>query len=90
MHGNAPVDTPAHGNAVNPGRRLYNSKQARELLGGISERKFRQLTASGRLVTKKDEGRVFVEQSSIDAYIDSLPSGAAAQPEQDEALSLAS
>lgn len=83
MHGNAPADTPTHGNAVIAGRRLYNSVQARELLGGISERKFRQLTKSGRLATKKDEGRVFVEQSAIDAYIDSLPSGAAIQNEDE-------
>ncbi len=80
MHGNAPADTPAHGNAVTPGRRLYNSVQARELLGGISERKFRQLTKSGRLRTRKDEGRVFVEQTAIDDYIESLPSGAAPEP----------
>jgi hypothetical protein len=74
MRGNAPQSTPTHGKAVGAGRRLYNSVQARELLGGISERKFRQLTADKLLRVKKDpySGRIYVEQSAIDEYIDAM------------------
>jgi hypothetical protein len=68
MHGKASASTPVHGN------RLYNSKEARALLGGISERTFRALTASKALTTKRQGARVYVSQEAIDAYIAALPS----------------
>jgi hypothetical protein len=56
--------------------RLYNSREARELLGGISESKFRQITKSGELFAKKQGAYVYVPQSAIDAYIAALPPAA--------------
>lgn len=73
MHRNAPADAPTHGSAEERPNRLYNSREARELLGGISERKFRQLTADGLLRAKKQGAFVYVSQDAIDAYIASLP-----------------
>lgn len=71
-----PPDSPVHVNEGAKPERLYNSREARELLGGISESKFRQLTKSGALRAKKQGAFVYVPQSAIDAYIAALPPAA--------------
>jgi excisionase family DNA binding protein len=58
--------------------RLYNSREARELLGGISERTFRELTKNGSLPAVKQGAFVYVRKSAIEAYIAALP--AVAEP----------
>jgi predicted DNA-binding transcriptional regulator AlpA len=73
MHGKTSADTPTHGNVSMSPNRLYNSRETRELLGGISESTFRKLTASGELPARKIGAFVYVEQSAIDAYIGGLP-----------------
>lgn len=69
-----PPDSPVYANGDAKPERLYNSREARELLGGISESKFRQLTKSGALRAKKQGAFVYVPQSAIDEYINALPS----------------
>lgn len=76
MHVKTPPDTPVRTNGETNPERLYNSREARELLGGISESKFRQLTKSGDLPAKKQGTYVYVPQSAIDAYIAALPPAA--------------
>jgi hypothetical protein len=76
MHVKTPPESPVRTNRTNGAptpERLYNSREARELLGGISESKFRQLTKSGELPAKKQGAFVYVPQSAIDAYIAALP-----------------
>lgn len=73
MYGKTSADTPTHGNVSMKPNRLYNSRETRELLGGISESTFRKLTSSGQLRAKKQGVFVYVEQSAIDAYIAGLP-----------------
>ena len=58
-----------------PQRMLYPSTEARAQLGNISEPKFRRLTASGKLKTRKIGSRVYVEGEDLRAFIASLPSG---------------
>jgi hypothetical protein len=79
MHVKTPADTPTH---VSPGsalNRLYNSQEARVLLGGISESTFRRLTSRRdgqppRLRAVKQGAYVYISQAAIDEYIASLPS----------------
>jgi hypothetical protein len=73
MHVKTPPDTPAHVNQGATPNRLYNSREARELLGGISESTFRRLTASGDLEAKKQGAFVYVSQRALEAYIEQLP-----------------
>lgn len=58
-----------------PLRMLYPSTEARAQLGNISEPKFRRLTASGKLKTRKIGSRVYVESEDLRAFIASLPTG---------------
>ncbi|MFI7547243.1 helix-turn-helix domain-containing protein [Actinoplanes sp. NPDC049599] len=53
--------------------RLFNSREARELLGHISERTFRELTKTGALPAVKQGAFVYVRKSAIEAYIAALP-----------------
>ena len=74
MHGKTHPDTPVHG------KRLYNSKETRVLLGGISRSTFQRLIASGALEARKQGRSVVVTQQAIDAYIDRLPPVTEADP----------
>jgi excisionase family DNA binding protein len=67
-----PTPTPP---APPPSRLLYDSREARVLLGGISERTFRKLTASGALRTVKQGARVYVRRQDLEAYVAGLPNG---------------
>ncbi len=80
MHVKTPPESPVRVNGETKPERLYNSREARELLGGISESKFRQLTKSGELGAKKQGAFVYVPQSAIDAYIAALPPAAEPAP----------
>jgi hypothetical protein len=82
MHGKTSPDAPAHGNVTVKPNRLFNSREARELLGGISESTFRRLTGSGRLEARKQGVFVYVSQSAIDAYIARLPKLTSDEAEQ--------
>lgn len=78
MHAKTPADTPAHGNTGPGPNRLYNSQEARVLLGNISESTFRRLTSSrngepSKLRAVKQGSYVYVPQDAIDEYIASLP-----------------
>ncbi len=76
MHVKNAPESPAH---VNPGSgvdRLINSIEARQILGNISESKFRALTKSGDLPAQKQGTYVYVRESVIRAYIDALPPAA--------------
>lgn len=79
MHVKTPADTPAHVSDERKLQRLYNSQEARVLLGGISESTFRRLTARSRdgqpprLRAVKQGAYVYVPQDAIDEYIASLP-----------------
>lgn len=77
MHVKTPAESPVHENR-SPAERLYNSQEARTLLGGISESKFRQLTRTGELRAVKQGAFVYVPQSAIDEYISRLPAAAGA------------
>lgn len=50
-------------------RRLYDSFEARELLGGISEPTFRRLTKTRQLRTVKIGRNVYVEPDAIEEFI---------------------
>jgi excisionase family DNA binding protein len=50
-------------------RRLYDSVEARELLGGISEPTFRRLTAAGELPVVRIGRKVYVEPAAIEEFI---------------------
>jgi helix-turn-helix protein len=78
MHVKTPPESPVRVNWAAKSERLYNSREARQLLGGISVSKFRQLTKSGELAAKKQGAFVYVPQSAIDAYIAALPAATAA------------
>jgi hypothetical protein len=56
--------------------RLVDSTEARYLLGNISVPKFRRLTLSGQLKTKKIGRRVYVRADVLRDFIDNLPSAA--------------
>lgn len=73
MYGKTPQNTPAHGNETVKPNRLYNSQEARVLLGNISRSTFHKLITSGRLEALKQGTFLYVSQAAIDAYIDSLP-----------------
>jgi hypothetical protein len=84
MHVKTPADTPAHVSGGAKPNRLYNSQEARALLGGISESTFRRLTGGRdgqppRLRAVKQGAYVYVPQDAIDEYIASLPSAAEEQ-----------
>jgi hypothetical protein len=82
MHVKTPRDTPAHENPVAAPNRLYNSRDARQLLGGISESTFRRLTAKGGALEAVKQGAfVYVSQRAIDAYINALPAAAESEPD---------
>lgn len=74
MDGKTLADTPTHGKATVAAGRLYNSREARERLGGISESTFRRLTATGELPAVKQGAYVYVTQDAINDYIAALPS----------------
>lgn len=76
MHVKTSPHTPAHVNSGTPVERLHDSREARKILGGISEWYFRQLTKSGELRSVKQGRYVYVPQSAIDEYIAALPSAA--------------
>lgn len=50
-------------------RRLYDSVEARELLGGISEPTFRRLTKAKELRVVRIGVKVYVEPEAIDEFI---------------------
>jgi len=85
MHAKTPADTPAHGNTDVRPTRLYNSQEARVLLGNISESTFRRLTSSRdgqppKLRAVKQGTYVYIRQDVIDEYIASLPAAADDEP----------
>lgn len=73
MHRKTPADTPPHRNGNADPPRLYNSREVRELLGGISVRSFRRLTSSGALKAIKQGAYVYVSEDALNAYITGLP-----------------
>ena len=52
---------------------LHRVERARELLGGIGNRKFYELLNSGRLKAKKIDGGTFVADDEIQRFKDALP-----------------
>lgn len=77
MHRKTLADTSTHRNVTVQPPRLYNSQEARELLGGISVRQFRRLTSSGALRALKQGAFVYIPKDALDEYIASLPTLAA-------------
>lgn len=73
MHGKNPTDPPTHGEIK---RRLYDSVEVRELLGGLSESTFRRMCRNEEIKTVKQGSRVYVEADELDAYIERLRSAA--------------
>jgi hypothetical protein len=78
MNGNEPENIPVDGNgpgqeAPPPGRAVYNSREARFLLGDISEPMFRKLTKSGELRARKIGSFVYVEPAEIERFVKSRP-----------------
>jgi excisionase family DNA binding protein len=66
MDGKTPAEIPVNGKTE---RRLYDSLEARDLLGGISESMFRRLTGSGELPSVKIGRKVYIEPATIEEFI---------------------
>lgn len=65
------IDAPTRENPNDP--RLYSSREARKLLGGISETTFRKLVISGELPARRRGRHIVIPRADLARYIDELP-----------------